>query len=313
MRNVTVRQLQIFTPPRTQDPSPARRSSCHLAGGGVVPDQADRRHERLCHVRTRRPERCADRCRPGSARLRQAWSFKPCKMRTKPCSPFRALVERSRLELFRPQNTSCLMSWRVFRRSTRMSRSPCVSAIDSRLPMRWNSVKSIWLLWDSRSKTQPSLLHRFATHPSVIIAATDHRLSGSDTVSVADLAHERLITREDGSGTRLLMEQACLSGGITPRIAMTTDSNETIKQAVMAGMGIAVISRHTIGLELALKLMCVLPVDGFPVLRSWFVVRRKSMPMMPSHRALQNFLVENGEGVISALEAGYRAAAGVKE
>jgi DNA-binding transcriptional LysR family regulator len=149
----------------------------------------------------------------------------------------------------------------------------------------------------------------FAAHPSVIIAWPDHRLAKARSLAISDLAAERLITREDGSGTRLLMEQACLAAGFTPRIGMTTDSNETIKQAVMAGMGIAVISRHTIGLELALGLVRTLPVQGFPVLRSWFVVRRRSMPMMPGHSRLQSFLQENGQAVIDELEDGFRRAA----
>ena len=144
----------------------------------------------------------------------------------------------------------------------------------------------------------------FAAHPSVIIAASDHRLAQAPSLAIRDLVAERIITREEGSGTRLLMEQACLAAGFTPRIGMTTDSNETIKQAVMAGMGIAVISRHTIGLELALGFLRTLPVDGFPVLRSWFVVRRRSMPMMPGHLHLRDFLVENGQSVIDDLEAG---------
>ncbi len=150
----------------------------------------------------------------------------------------------------------------------------------------------------------------FAAHPSLLIAAPDHRLLAAPegALRIADLAAERLIAREDGSGTRRLMEQAFLTAGVAPRIGMTADSNETIKQAVMAGMGIAVISRHTIGLELALGLLRLLPVQGFPVMRAWFVVRRRSMPMMPAHACLHAFLVEHGEAVIGALEAGYRQA-----
>lgn len=150
----------------------------------------------------------------------------------------------------------------------------------------------------------------FAAHPSVIIAAPSHHLAAATSLGITELAPEWLIVREEGSGTRLLMERAFLAAGVTPRIAMTTDSNETIKQAVMAGMGVAVISRHTIGLELALGLMRTLPVEGFPVVRSWFVVRRRSMPMMPAHARLQAFLLENGQGVIDGLEAGYLQAAG---
>ena len=151
----------------------------------------------------------------------------------------------------------------------------------------------------------------FAAHPSVIIAAASHPLADASSLTLLDLVTERLITREDGSGTRMLTEQAYLAAGVTPRIGMTTDSNETIKQAVMAGMGIAVISRHTIGLELALRLMRTLPVAGFPISRAWFVVRRRSMPMMPAHTHLHEFLTQNGQAVIDQLEAGYRQASGL--
>ena len=149
----------------------------------------------------------------------------------------------------------------------------------------------------------------FAAHPSVIIAAPGHKLAGSTHLTLTHLAAERLILREDGSGTRILMERACLAAGMAPRIGMTTDSNETIKQAVMAGMGIAVISRHTIGLELALGLMVTLPVEGFPVMREWYVVHRRSMPLMPAHAKLQSFLQENGQIVIDELQSGYVSAA----
>jgi DNA-binding transcriptional LysR family regulator len=149
----------------------------------------------------------------------------------------------------------------------------------------------------------------FASHPSVMIAGPLHPLASAPALRIADLAAEPMIMREDGSGTRHLVEQACLAAGVKPRIGLTTDSNETIKQAVMAGMGIAVISRHTIGLELALGLVRTLPVDGFPVMRAWNVVRRRSMPMMPGHASLQSFLLENGQAVIDGLETGFTRAA----
>jgi DNA-binding transcriptional LysR family regulator len=90
---------------------------------------------------------------------------------------------------------------------------------------------------------------------------------------------------------------------------MTTDSNETIKQAVMAGMGIAVLSQHTVGLELALGLLKTLPMEGFPLMRSWFVAHRRAMPLMPAHARLRAFFLENGQGVIDDLEQVYRTAA----
>jgi DNA-binding transcriptional LysR family regulator len=117
-----------------------------------------------------------------------------------------------------------------------------------------------------------------------------------------------LIAREEGSGTRLLMEHVCATAGIPSRIAMTTDSNETIKQAVMAGMGIAILSRHTVGLELSLGLLNTLPMQGFPLMRSWFVAHRRSMPLMPAHVRLREFLLRHGQAIIDAQEARYLAA-----
>jgi DNA-binding transcriptional LysR family regulator len=149
----------------------------------------------------------------------------------------------------------------------------------------------------------------FAAHPSVIIAPPGHRFAGSGVLALSALAAEPMIVREEGSGTRRMLDQICHEEGIVPRLGMTTSSNETIKQAVMAGMGVALISRHTIGLELALGLLRILPVEGFPRLRSWVIAWRRSMPMMPAHMRLRDFLRDHGQGVIDDLEAGYRAAA----
>lgn len=149
----------------------------------------------------------------------------------------------------------------------------------------------------------------FAVHPTVLVAAPSHVLAGAPALRVVDLAGVGLIAREEGSGTRLLMEQVFADAGLPTRIAMTTDSNETIKQAVMAGMGVAVLSRHTVGLELTLGLLKTLPMEGFPLMRSWFVAHRRAMPLMPAHARLRAFFLEHGQGVIDDLEQGYRVAA----
>jgi DNA-binding transcriptional LysR family regulator len=146
----------------------------------------------------------------------------------------------------------------------------------------------------------------FAEHPSVVVAAPDHRLAGKPALPRAALAGETFIVREEGSGTRQLMDQSFREAGIAVRIGMTSSSNETIKQAVMAGMGVALISQHTIGLELALGLVRILPVEGFPLMRSWYVAHRRSMPLLPAHARLRAFLLEHGQGVVEGLEHRYR-------
>jgi DNA-binding transcriptional LysR family regulator len=149
----------------------------------------------------------------------------------------------------------------------------------------------------------------FAVHPSVLVAAPSHPLARASQLMPQDLAGMGLIAREEGSGTRLLMEQLFAGAGLPMRVVMTADSNETIKQAVMAGMGVAVLSQHTVGLELALGLLKTLPMRGFPVTRSWFVAHRKAMPLMPAHVRLRSFFQEHGQNVIADLEDGYRTAA----
>ncbi len=146
----------------------------------------------------------------------------------------------------------------------------------------------------------------FADHPSVIIAAPDHRLVDAVRLEVADLAGEPFILREDGSGTRALMDRHFPELGLKPRVGMVSSSNETIKQAVMAGMGLALISRHTIGLELGLRRLAVLPVEGFPLMRAWFIGHRRTMQLLPAHRRLREFLVARGAGIIDALEVDHR-------
>lgn len=145
----------------------------------------------------------------------------------------------------------------------------------------------------------------FAPHPSVIVAGPRHRLAKKTALKLADLAEEPFVVREVGSGTRSLMERCFPAMGLKTRIAMVTASNNTIKQSVMAGMGLALISRHTIGLELRLGLIKILPVEGFPLMRSWFVVRRPNMPVMPAHACLHAFLLQRGQAVIDELDQSF--------
>jgi DNA-binding transcriptional LysR family regulator len=149
------------------------------------------------------------------------------------------------------------------------------------------------------------LAEPFALHPSVLIAAPSHPLVGLKALSPSVLAGELFVVREEGSGTRLLLERYFQTAGLSPRIAMTSSSNETLKQAVMAGMALALISRHTIGLELGLGLIATLAVDGFPVMRSWFIAHRRSMPLPPVHSRLRTFFIEQGQSIINDLEGSY--------
>ena len=138
-------------------------------------------------------------------------------------------------------------------------------------------------------------------HPQVIIAAPDHPLAKQRAISPQQIAGETILMREVGSGTRLMAEGFLAKHRIKPRIGMEISSNETIKQAVMAGLGIAFISAHTIAAEIEDGRLVVLDVIGFPEIRQWFVVRLAAKRLMPAARALRDFLVAEGRGFLPAV------------
>ena len=136
--------------------------------------------------------------------------------------------------------------------------------------------------------------HLIGDHPHVIIAPTAHRLARKSRLRLADLAKETFLMREPGSGTRGLMEQMFESAGIVPKIGMAMSSNETIKQAVIAGLGIAFISAHTVATELDERRLVTLDVEGLPVIRQWFVLVRKDKVLLPPAQAMLDFLSARG-------------------
>jgi DNA-binding transcriptional LysR family regulator len=138
----------------------------------------------------------------------------------------------------------------------------------------------------------------FADHPLVIIASPRHLLAGRRRIAPADLAGEPFLIRELGSGTRAAMERFFAEHGVQPSDRTEMPSNETIKQAVMAGMGLAFISGHAIGLELAAGRLTTLPVTGTPVMRQWYVVRRAEKQVLPMAAAFLEFVRQQGPRLI---------------
>jgi DNA-binding transcriptional LysR family regulator len=136
----------------------------------------------------------------------------------------------------------------------------------------------------------------FAAHPHVIITPPDHALAKALGHAPAQaLANFPFIVREPGSGTRAAMEKYFADHRIEPRIAMEMASNESIKQAVMAGLGIAFLSLHTIGLELKSGLLATPDVEGLPIVRRWYVVNNLAKVLSPAAEAFRYFVLERGE------------------
>ncbi len=140
----------------------------------------------------------------------------------------------------------------------------------------------------------------FAAHPMVFVAAPDHRLVATSPIPVSELDTYPIIVREHGSGTRSTLQQFCAEHGYEPRIAMEVSSNETIKQAVMAGMGMSFLSLHTLGLELRNRLLTVIQVAHTPVMRTWHVVHLQAKVLSPAAEAFRYFLIEEGERYLAA-------------
>jgi len=131
-------------------------------------------------------------------------------------------------------------------------------------------------------------------HPFIIIAPAGHRLAARRRVTLAALANEKFLLREPGSGTRTLMERLFAKHKVAPGVGTEFGSNETIKQAVMVGLGLAFISAHTVAAEIAAGWLSVLPVEGLPIVRQWYAVRAKQKQLLPAGMAMWDFLMAEG-------------------
>ena len=120
-------------------------------------------------------------------------------------------------------------------------------------------------------------------HPHVMIAAPNHPLAGQRGIAPQALLDQTFIAREQGSGTRILMTRYLdRIGGGTPYRLIEMDSNETIKQAVMAGLGIAMISQHTVSEELRSGRLVALDADTLPIRRQWYLLHRSDLNLSPT-------------------------------
>ena len=139
----------------------------------------------------------------------------------------------------------------------------------------------------------------FASHPLAFIAPLNHRLAKHREIHTSALDTEELIIREDGSGTRYVMEKFFEQHKISPPVTMEMSSNETIKQAVSAGLGISFVSLHTVGLETAHGQLAILDIEDTPVMRSWHVVALNQRNLSPAAEAFRYFMLERGAELLA--------------
>ena len=139
----------------------------------------------------------------------------------------------------------------------------------------------------------------FAAHPLAVVASPEHPLAGRREIAPKDLGAEPFIVREPGSGTRAAMEHFFRDHRIAPAQIMEMSSNETIKQAVIASMGLAFLSLHTAALELAARELVVLDVVGLPLVRRWYIVNVQAKPLSPAAEAFRYFVLDQGERLLA--------------
>jgi DNA-binding transcriptional LysR family regulator len=133
----------------------------------------------------------------------------------------------------------------------------------------------------------------------VVIAAPDHRLARRAEIPLEEIAAEPMVVREAGSGTRGAVEVLFEQHGLPLHRAMELSRNGAVKQVVMAGLGLAVISRAAISLELANRSLCVLDVEGFPMVRAWHIITRSGIALSPAAAA---FCRELREGAADRMQ-----------
>jgi DNA-binding transcriptional LysR family regulator len=141
----------------------------------------------------------------------------------------------------------------------------------------------------------------FAPHPYVIVAAPSHPLAQQKRIPMSTLIREQFVVREKGSDTWHSMEEGFGDNLEHLNIAMKIKSTETIKQAVIAGMGISFLSAHTISLEAQAGSLVVLDVRDFPLMLNWYVVHRKDKRLPPVAEAFKKFLMSDGAALIQQI------------
>lgn len=137
----------------------------------------------------------------------------------------------------------------------------------------------------------------FMDNPLVVVAPADHPLVGKKNIPLERIAEERFISRELGSGTRAARKKLFAKHGLEAKTYMELGSGEAIKQAVMAGLGISVLSLHNLRVELDAGIISVLDVQHFPLIRQWYAVHLKGKKLSNTSRRFLDFLLEDGEQI----------------
>jgi LysR family transcriptional regulator, low CO2-responsive transcriptional regulator len=136
-------------------------------------------------------------------------------------------------------------------------------------------------------------------NPLVVVAASNHPLTQeTKAISLKRMAAEPLIMREPGSGTRAIVEQFFAENRLDLNVVMEMSSNEAIKQGIVGGLGISVLSLHTLSLAVAGSPLTCLNVEGFPIQRRWYAVYPKGKQLSIAAQMFLEFLLNEGKQIV---------------
>ncbi|AAU90902.1 MULTISPECIES: LysR family transcriptional regulator [Methylococcus] len=157
----------------------------------------------------------------------------------------------------------------------------------------------------------------FMDNPLVIIAPTDHPRVGEKGIRLEDLRNETFLMREQGSGTRNAVERFFAERGVRVLASMEMNTNGAIKQGVEVGLGLGLVSIHTVERELADRRVVVLDVEAFPIMRQWYIVHRAGKRLSATATAFEEFVRSEARRFVAPfnaiLGAGKEAVVGAME
>ncbi len=139
--------------------------------------------------------------------------------------------------------------------------------------------------------------HRFLENPLVVLAQREHPLVGQKKIPLERLSGEPFIMREEGSGTRRAVEQLLNQHNVSVKVKLELGSNEAIKQAIVGGLGLSVLSLHTLALEGATGKLAILDVEHFPIERHWFVVYPTGKQLSVVAHTFLEYLLDEGKKI----------------
>jgi DNA-binding transcriptional LysR family regulator len=160
-----------------------------------------------------------------------------------------------------------------------------------------NDVDDLYLFADPPGDVEV-IVQKILPNPMVVFARSDHALAKEKHITFERFARESFLMREPGSGTRTVAEESFARHGLQPKVRMELSTNEAIKEAILAGLGVSILSRYTLGLEGEQNELVTLDVEGFPIERQWYFVYPVGKQLPAAAQAFMNFTRENVQQLV---------------